>query len=436
MVRFFPRLLACSLISFIALVASMFAPTGARVVLGATALLPLVYYHLGYLHRQISSSADSAAVDSVYYYGFLITVAALAFSAMSLGFSGEVDLNSVLVKFGVGLFATGYAVIARMHLQSRIESTASSVEENEKRYRQRTRELIDDVGEAIASVKTFGETLTDVHTKRSAEVHALMLSAARSFQHEFDVTRSAARDSISEIRSTMSEITSAPERAELNKVVAEAATHARKLATSMTVFTKACDGGAERVTAANTAVEDLATSVRQLTFLLSDMSNPGGVVPGMATELRAVTNISAQTARSAHEAVAAASSLTKQLNESQALFAAMRSLGDATAAHFRQLTTTADHIDQALGRLSQSGPTADAFAENLRSATAAIQGVTGEIQTIAGQLDNLNVAVSRSASGLEQDVQRSRQATMLLVSSLGDVADNIVQRTRAHQGIS
>src|SRR5437762_2216975 len=41
------------------------------------AIAPLAYYHLFYLARRARKGLSAAAIDSVYYFGFLVTVAAL-----------------------------------------------------------------------------------------------------------------------------------------------------------------------------------------------------------------------------------------------------------------------------------------------------------------------------------------------------------------------
>src|SRR4051812_10893948 len=51
------------------------------------ALAPLVYYHLFYLLPRAKQGLSQGAIDSVYYFGFLITVAALGVSAISVATS-------------------------------------------------------------------------------------------------------------------------------------------------------------------------------------------------------------------------------------------------------------------------------------------------------------------------------------------------------------
>src|SRR4051812_11019570 len=67
----------------------------------AAALLPLAYYHLVWLTPAAKAGLSQAAVDSVYYFGFLITVAALGVSALTIAISGAaVSMNTVIYQFG------------------------------------------------------------------------------------------------------------------------------------------------------------------------------------------------------------------------------------------------------------------------------------------------------------------------------------------------
>src|SRR6185369_2077168 len=116
--NFFSTLFICASTSFGLLVAATYLqlPPWAGMLGGG---LPLAYYHLGYLLPRARKGLSHAAIDSVYYFGFLVTIAALGVSAVSLAVTGgKAPLNNIAFQFGLGLLATGYAVLARMHLTS------------------------------------------------------------------------------------------------------------------------------------------------------------------------------------------------------------------------------------------------------------------------------------------------------------------------------
>lgn len=88
----------------------------------AGGVLPLAVYHVFLLRQRILSPTE---IDSIYYFGFLVTVITLVSTAISIGLShNTIGLRWVLLQFGLGLVATGYALFARLHLLSK--STAKA----------------------------------------------------------------------------------------------------------------------------------------------------------------------------------------------------------------------------------------------------------------------------------------------------------------------
>ena len=85
-------------------------------------LAPLSLYHLALFRKRLLTPTE---IDSVYYFGFLVTVVTLVSTAISLGLATTTpNLRWILLQFGLGLVATGYALFARLHLISKSTSTA------------------------------------------------------------------------------------------------------------------------------------------------------------------------------------------------------------------------------------------------------------------------------------------------------------------------
>jgi len=85
----------------------------------ASGLIPLAAYHIILGRKPILSPA---VVDSVYYFGFLVTVITLVATAISIGIqppTTKLNTKWVLLQFGLGLIATGYALFARLQLMSK-----------------------------------------------------------------------------------------------------------------------------------------------------------------------------------------------------------------------------------------------------------------------------------------------------------------------------
>jgi methyl-accepting chemotaxis protein len=79
--------------------------------------IPLIIYHYILSKKNLLSSAE---IDSIYYFGFLVTVVTLVSTAISIGMAATLpEVKWILRQFGLGLVATGYALFARIWLMGK-----------------------------------------------------------------------------------------------------------------------------------------------------------------------------------------------------------------------------------------------------------------------------------------------------------------------------
>jgi hypothetical protein len=217
---YFQRMFVCVLISILLLAGSTVFKLGPMAAMVA-GLAPLVYYHLFYLRPQAKSGLSQTAIDSVYYFGFLVTVTALGISAIAIANSGSSDnLSTVIYQFGVGLFATGYAVVARMHLTS-ISTLVdeASPEAIMDRYVKRSIELVTNVEMASEQLSQFSASImkktAEVTETARITVEKTMVDAGKAFEAEIRSTLETARDSLTTIRGLVNDTSFIAEREEL-----------------------------------------------------------------------------------------------------------------------------------------------------------------------------------------------------------------------------
>jgi len=102
----------------------------------------------------------------VYYFGFVITLFTLIAAVFSIVFVSILEKNSVInlmtigLQFGLGLFATGYALIARLQLQLKNE-TISDVEDAYAIYFDRVNSLLGRVDSAYADIDNLMKKVID-----------------------------------------------------------------------------------------------------------------------------------------------------------------------------------------------------------------------------------------------------------------------------------
>ena len=244
-----------------------------------------------YLRRIPPAEIDPAAVDSVYYFGFLLTVASLALTAIIISTNGgqEDTLNVVLKNFGVGLIATGYAVFARLHLLSRIELiTEASAEGVLTSSLQRSQALIDSVELAIQRVNEFAQTVVresqEVHISSKRSIDEALTASARAFDNELKLTFTAARESVVELRALVAETAFAAERAELGKLVSETVAATRQLSRAMSTFSSRFTTGAEVVLQLNDAATSLGNSLSAVGSITDGLAAPDGSLQRAAAD--------------------------------------------------------------------------------------------------------------------------------------------------------
>lgn len=109
-------------------------------------LVPLIIYHLSLKFRKGYLSQHN--VDSVYFFGFLVTLATLGSSAYILSTKGADAINVVGTQFALGLLVTGYGLWARITLQSKIGSE-SNIEESLNNYIDKVSILNDEFNKTI-----------------------------------------------------------------------------------------------------------------------------------------------------------------------------------------------------------------------------------------------------------------------------------------------
>lgn len=83
-------------------------------------VLPLLGYYYALAKQKLLSPSE---IDSVYYFGFLVTVITLVSTAIAIGIAAKLpELKWILLQFGLGLIATGIALFARLMLMTKSTS--------------------------------------------------------------------------------------------------------------------------------------------------------------------------------------------------------------------------------------------------------------------------------------------------------------------------
>lgn len=161
-----------------------------------TGLLPLMAYHFSLMRTRLLSSN---AIDSVYYFGFLVTIITLVTTAISIGLTdSKPDLKWVLLQFALGLVATGYALFARLHL---LAKSATSVEvdmvDSTEKLAKNIERVVKEFDNAGFQVQAFVERTEQRLAKIEQDTEAKMNAVSTSFDQKLSAAQVSFQDALS-----------------------------------------------------------------------------------------------------------------------------------------------------------------------------------------------------------------------------------------------
>lgn len=429
--NFFTMLRTCIVTSFVLLIVAtvLHLPPWVAMLGGG---IPLVYYHLGYLTPRAKLGLSQTAIDSVYYFGFLVTIAALGVSAVSLAVSGgKVPLNNIAFQFGLGLLATGYAVLARMHLTS-ISTWVDEVSPEAvlDRYVQRSRELVTNV--ELASTQ-FVELSNNLMTKSQqvAETARIateksMLEVARMFDEQLRGTLASARAGLTEIRGLVNETSFIQEREALVRSVKVTLDTVTALNKALDEFARRSSEGArtsQAVTVTSGALNDTLTTFH------ANLEKIGGKEGTMLTSVQSLIEAQAVVAESTHALGGVLGELGEMTGTFSGIGLTFKNIKTLTAKANEQmeaLVNSSERLDGATRHIAKSAEASTALADGLdRTAAAfpALQQRAEALETTLGSLTTTASAVEQHLGGLPRPIDDVVHLSVELKGALQAVSE-------------
>jgi len=157
-----------SLLASVGLLSVLTMENASALFVSAGGFLPLVHYHFRLLFAVRKHSLPQATVDTVYYLGFLITIATLVLSVLKVGLgdsssvAGKDGFQNLAVVFGSGLLATGYALFARIQLMMMSEKIEEEdLGDKVDRYALEAEKALNKLRLSAAEFEVFTATLRD-----------------------------------------------------------------------------------------------------------------------------------------------------------------------------------------------------------------------------------------------------------------------------------
>ena len=129
-----------------------FGPIYNLIFLLIVGFIPLVVYKI---HLSKKDTLTNIEIDSIYYFGFLITLMTLGATALRLVFY-SIQIETVASQFGLGLTATGFGLWSRLSLQSK-SVTADASEELLQRQLNHISSITERFSETVQLFRTLRE---------------------------------------------------------------------------------------------------------------------------------------------------------------------------------------------------------------------------------------------------------------------------------------
>ncbi len=383
----------CMLLSALALALGVAFPAVPPMAAFLGALVPLIWYHTMFLRPRATDGLPQPAIDSVYYYGFLITIGALGATALDLSLHGMGEnFAPVAFQFGLGLLATGYAVWARVHL------TASTkiLDEDELRVlmnRQiaQSRELLGNVELASASFETYATTLLQrseqFASDAEARTRASIDAAIKAFSEGIAAMSEQAQTALGDLRGIVNDVTFGAERDALRTSVTAMVDTVTSLSEGLDRLRTSSSAGAESVGGFAGSLERVNMAAAAAGGRLEPLGREDGVIARFDQALGG----GGERAREFVDSAAAATT-------------AMAAIGESGTPAKQALDTVGRKATLTANKLQALGDALDAVAASggdLNATTAQLMDLRGAAEAGSGGLRELHaqLATLRTTAG-------------------------------------
>lgn len=407
---YFRRMFYC-IVASVAILAGANAKNVSPLVGMVCGVLPLIYYHWFYLTPMAKGGLSQVAIDSVYYFGFLITITALGISAVSIASAvansgSPIDLGVVVYQFGAGLFATGYAVIARMHLSSIATTLAdTSPDAVFDKYMQRSLQLVDNVEMAVMrtadfSTQVVSATTTVLEAARSASERA-MLDVARIFENEMKSSLALTREGLTEIRALVAESSFTSEREELIKSVTTTLDATTKLNIALLEFSDSTNES-DKAARQSISIMGLLNEALQKFYLnVEEIGGNNGILSQHAASIQSSTGAIEISTNNLNDSTVKLSSISESLTNIAPTFHKIKLNAKRTHDQLDALSAVVSKFEEALGTIANTASKTESMANELdRVATTmpkmaqSAEGLSAEMNAMAAASANFNKQVA------------------------------------------
>lgn len=418
-------LFSCFVLSVVLLVLLTLLDSPPWLTIGS-AVSPLIAYHWAYLKPRAKSGLTQGAIDTVYYYGFLLTIVSLGITGISISFSKETEpeklLSTVGAQFGLGLLATAYAVGARVHLTA-ISTAVSHGSSPEDGFNQ----IVDKSFTLAGNIETAALRFEKLATALQERTDHTVSAATDTFAASLNEVTAQMKADLAEIRATLQDSAFADHRRVLRKSLDELGTAAEHLAQNMKHLSEASNSEASAALQLAANSLKLNAQMSALTASLESISGTSGVA---ARTVRSLNELSINLAAHSERVF----TLTEQLqaieeHASSALptFKNIRSTSKKVSEQVDSLSAASVNLEGVINRFSRTSEGVDGLTDQVRSAVAALGLFTTNLSELQQKTQGLVATSAEASKSLEVEIQKLPQIYARVQSPVTVATDTLTR---------
>ncbi|OYU37301.1 MAG: hypothetical protein CFE35_02775 [Novosphingobium sp. PASSN1] len=374
-------------------------------------LAPLIWYHLGYLRpRAVEGTLGPAEIDSVYYFGFLVTVGALGCTALRLATRGINDnFTEVAFQFGLGLLATGYAVWARVQLTAASKTLSDAeIVDLMKRVVQDTRDLSDNVQLGSDRFSAFANSVVQQQEEFASRIQGSVQknieASVSDFREAMKGIAAEGQAALKDLRTAVNDVTFGSEREALRNSVLGMTDTVTALNITLQELKTSASAGSDSVGAFASGLGKVSDSAMSAHEALSELGGKEGSVPKLATAMEESRSALADFNLSAS---VSAASFTSVSDQASAVSQPLKDIKVQAAAAARAMTTMAELAPKFGALVEQMGALDQHLSSMANSANTggrAVQSMGAQADELRTVLINLNQALIDSTGGFKDSM--------------------------------
>lgn len=416
-------------------------------------IAPLIYYHFYFLAPKAKKGLSQPVIDSVYYFGFLITVAALAVTAVSIASKGVVNnITPVAFQFGLGLLATGYAVVARIHLTAASHLINElSAEEVMDRYVQKSKELVINVEIASDSFLKFANRLMEKTNEASIETqkatHKIMIDSVADFNVEINSIINDIRQGMIDVRELVNDTEFSSQRKELAKGIKSTISNMTRLSNSFEKLSNTSANGNDAVcemagnlVGMRDSFSSIVVSLRGAREELDKFSTPDGAISQFS---QSVVGVNSEIVAFSTEIKRILTELISISSNTSEVVTTFNTFGEIS----KNIVTHMNTLKKAINSFEESSNNIAITTSNINKLSISANNFSESIGVSVGSfisnVKNLNDALVESTGGikdtifdscniLEKNVELSSISVNKLSDNLVGLTEYIIKETKNH----